>query len=56
MEGTTHASDGPTPVHAANDNNPAALVTAAVAGALELARTWLGWDGRPRVDREGGRV
>jgi len=56
MEVTAHASDRPSPVHAANDDNPAALVTAAVAGALELGRTWLGWDGRPRVDREGGRV
>src|SRR5205809_6891682 len=34
-----------------DDQDPATLVTAAVAEVLELAETWLGWDGRP-VRRE----
>jgi DNA-binding transcriptional MerR regulator len=55
MELTAHASDRPTPVHEAGDN-PAALIVAAVEGALELAQTWLGWDGRPRVDQGGRRL
>jgi hypothetical protein len=29
--------------------NPGALVTAAVARSLDLASTWLAWDGRPLI-------
>lgn len=37
-------------------DEPAASVVAAVERTLELARTWLGWDGRPRVAEGGGRL
>jgi hypothetical protein len=30
-----------------DDRDPAALVPAAVAEVLDIAETWLGWDGRP---------
>jgi hypothetical protein len=59
MELTADTSDRPTPADPpdeTDDENPGALVVAAVEATLELARTWLGWDGRPRVDREGRRV
>ncbi|HKA84799.1 MAG TPA: hypothetical protein VKD21_13100 [Acidimicrobiales bacterium] len=60
MELTGHASDPPAPAGRPGDEpdgrNPAALVVAAVDATLGLARTWLGWDGRPRVDREGRRI
>jgi hypothetical protein len=55
MEPTAHAPNRPAPVPAADDN-PAALVVAAVERVLMLARTGLGWDGLPRVDEGGGRV
>jgi hypothetical protein len=32
---------------AVDDRDPATLIPAAVATVLELAETWLGWDGRP---------
>lgn len=34
--------------------NPAAAVELAVEHTLELAQTWLAWDGRPRVSEGGG--
>ncbi|HEY3976019.1 MAG TPA: hypothetical protein VGM79_02005 [Streptosporangiaceae bacterium] len=36
--------------------NPADLVAAGVQRFLELARTWLAWDGRPLVSEDGDRV
>lgn len=30
-----------------DDHDPAALIPAAVAEVLDVAETWLGWDGRP---------
>ncbi|MEP6666793.1 MAG: hypothetical protein ABJA81_10120 [Nocardioidaceae bacterium] len=42
------------PPAAATD--PGAAVERATARVLELARTWLAWDGRPRVSDEGDRV
>jgi hypothetical protein len=36
--------------------NPAALLQASTKRTLELAATWLAWDGRPRVSEEGDRV
>lgn len=36
--------------------NPAELVAAGVQRFLELARTWLAWDGRPLVSEDGDRV
>ena len=36
--------------------NPADLVAAGVQRFLELARTWLAWDGRPLVSEDGERV
>jgi DNA-binding transcriptional MerR regulator len=36
--------------------NPATAVVEAVERALVLARTWLAWDGRPRVSEDGDRV
>lgn len=35
-----------------DDRHPATVIPAAVAKVLELAETWLGWDGRP-VYRDG---
>ena len=37
---------------ATDDRDPASLIEAAVAGVLERAEGWLGWDGRP-VARSG---
>lgn len=39
----------------AGGENPATLVVAAAGGCLDLAATWLAWDGRPiaRFDEEG---
>ena len=36
--------------------NPAALVVATIDRVLKIARTWLGWDGRPRVADDGTRI
>jgi hypothetical protein len=36
--------------------NPAELVAAGVQRFLDLARTWLAWDGRPLVSEDGDRV
>jgi hypothetical protein len=36
--------------------NPADLVAAGVQRFLDLARTWLAWDGRPLVSEDGDRV
>lgn len=36
--------------------NPGELVAAAVERCLELAGTWLVWDGRPRVTDDGERI
>jgi len=36
--------------------NPADLVAAGVQRFLELARTWLAWDGRPLVSEDGDRI
>jgi hypothetical protein len=40
----------------AGGENPAELVAAGVGRFLELARTWLAWDGRPLVSEDGDRV
>src|SRR4051812_25659102 len=37
-------------------DNPGVAVEDAVRRSLELARTWLHWDGLPRVSDEGDRV
>jgi DNA-binding transcriptional MerR regulator len=37
-------------------DNPAVAVTQGVERTLELAATWLRWDGRPRVSEDGDRV
>lgn len=36
--------------------NPGTVVTDGVERVLELARTWLAWDGTPRVAEDGARV
>jgi hypothetical protein len=36
--------------------DPGAAVEAAVARTLQLAATWIGWDGRPRVSGDGDRI
>ena len=36
--------------------DPGAAVEAAVARTLELAATWIGWAGRPRVSVDGDRI
>jgi hypothetical protein len=36
--------------------NPSLAVVEAVDRTLALARTWLAWDGRPRVSEDGERV
>ena len=36
--------------------DPGAAVEAAVARTLELAATWIGWDGRARVSVDGDRI
>jgi DNA-binding transcriptional MerR regulator len=38
------------------DKDPGAGVEAAAARTLELAATWIGWDGKPRVSEEGDRI
>jgi hypothetical protein len=38
------------------EENPAGQVAAGVGRFLALARTWLAWDGRPRVSEDGDRV
>lgn len=38
------------------DNDPATAVTRGVERALELAATWLHWDGKPLVDESGERI
>jgi hypothetical protein len=42
------------PAHA--DRNPGEAVEAGVRRVLELARTWLAWDGAPRVAEDGERI
>jgi DNA-binding transcriptional MerR regulator len=37
-------------------HNPAELVAGGVERTLELASTWLAWDGRPRPTEDGTRV
>jgi len=37
-------------------DNPGAQVEQAVEQCLEIARTWLAWDGRPGVSEDGERV
>jgi len=36
--------------------NPGTVVAVGVQRVLELARTWLAWDGTPRVAEDGARV
>jgi hypothetical protein len=38
------------------ETNPAAAVVSAVEDCLELAASWLAWDGRPRVSEDGDRI
>jgi hypothetical protein len=37
-------------------DNPGAQVERAVEQCIELARTWLAWDGRPCVSEDGDRI
>jgi hypothetical protein len=37
-------------------DNPGAVVERAVEECLEIAQTWLAWDGRPFVSEDGDRV
>lgn len=39
-----------------DNDNPGSAVVAAVERVLQLAATWIGWDGQPRVDESGERV
>lgn len=39
-----------------DEKNPGELVASAVERCLELAATWLAWDGRPRVTADGERI
>jgi hypothetical protein len=39
-----------------SDASPAQFVVDAVDQTLALARTWLAWDGRPRISEDGDRV
>jgi len=41
---------------APNFGDPGAVIMAATARTLELAHTWLRWDGRPRVSDDGERI
>jgi hypothetical protein len=41
-----HADAYATPPHT-DDRDPAVLIPAAVTEVLDIAETWLGWDGRP---------
>jgi hypothetical protein len=43
-------------VHQDETTNPGSAVAAGVERTLELARTWLAWDGTPRVAEDGDRV
>jgi len=36
--------------------NPGVLVESAAEHCLDLAATWLAWDGRPRVSEDGDRI
>lgn len=36
--------------------NPAGAVVAAVEHTLDLAQTWLAWDGKPRISEGGDRI
>ena len=38
------------------DANPGVAVEAAVADSLRLVATWIGWDGSPRISKDGDRV
>lgn len=38
------------------ETNPATAVVTAVESCLELAATWLAWDGKPRVSEDGDRI
>jgi hypothetical protein len=38
------------------ENDPGLLVEAATERVLALARTWIAWDGRPRMTEDGTRV
>ena len=39
-----------------DSRNPALFIIDAVDSSLRLARTWLAWDGRPRLDETGERI
>ncbi|HEY1573023.1 MAG TPA: hypothetical protein VGG05_16895 [Pseudonocardiaceae bacterium] len=39
-----------------DDDNPGSVVAVGVARTLELARTWLAWDGTPRMADDGERL
>jgi hypothetical protein len=49
-------SPDPSRAGLAAGENPADRVAAGVDRFLELARTWLAWDGRPLVSEDGDRV
>jgi hypothetical protein len=38
------------------DDDPGVAVEKATERVLALARTWLAWDGRPRLAEDGGRI
>jgi hypothetical protein len=50
VEETGHRADDPTA------KDPGEAVETATARVLELAQTWLSWDGRPRVSEGGDRI
>jgi hypothetical protein len=60
MTSTEPAAPGTRPAprgaESAAPQNPGALVAAGVRRFLELAGTWLAWDGRPLVSEDGDRV
>jgi hypothetical protein len=39
-----------------DDSNPGEAVAASIEEILTLARTWLAWDGRPRLAEDGERL
>jgi hypothetical protein len=39
-----------------NGDDPGLAVQTAVQRSLDLAATWIGWDGRPRVSEDGDRI
>jgi len=41
---------------AMDDDNPGTTVVTAIERVLDLARTWIAWDGRPRLAEDGERV